>query len=247
MASIKCPKCAAPVEFDAGTKLTNCPYCGSQIFIDRSGAGFYYVIPFTLSEQDAAGTFRRWAGGSTKVKDLDRLARVDSVKRQYFPVYLFRREVNGKESVYVEPAGSTTLPGLHQLKVPAGDLKVFDNQFDTLGAEMVKPDIEMLHYLDQLPGTGKEQALVYFPLWNIQYTFQGSKYQAIVDASSSEVFASSFPTRSSTAYLLVAGAGFVAFLAEGIVATVSAVPAAILMVMTVVAVFISSMFVARRM
>ena len=247
MAQIKCPKCAAPVEFDAGTKFTKCSYCGSLIYLDRTGAGFYYAIPFRLSQNDAVGTFRRWAGGSTKAKDLDRLAQVTAVKKQYFPVYLFRRDIGGKEEVIIEPAGSTILPGLHQLKVPGGDLKIFDAAFDTTGAEMIKPDIEMLHYMDSLPGTGKEQSLVFFPIWTIEYTFNGAKYQVVVDASSSEVFASTFPERSSAAYIMVALIGFIAFLAEGFLATVLLVPAVVMMALTVAAVFFLSLTVARRM
>ncbi len=247
MAQVNCPRCAAPIELDSGNKFAKCSYCGSMIFFDRTGAGFYYAIPFKLSQNDAVGTFRRWAGGSTKAKDLDRLASITSVKKKYFPVYLFRRDVNGREEVYVKPAGSTILPGLHQLKVPGGDLKIFDGNFDTNGAELVKPDIEMTHYLDNLPGKGKEQALVYFPIWTIDYTFNGASYQVVVDASSSEVFATSFPTRSSAAYLLVAVAGFFAFLVLGFVATVYLVPALILMALTVVAVFFISLTVARRL
>ncbi len=247
MATINCPKCSAPVDLDTGTKFTTCRYCGSQIYIDRSGAGFYYAIPFVVSEQDAVGTFKRWAGGSTKAKDLDKLAQISGMKKQYFPVYLFRRDVNGKEEVIIEPAGSTTLPGLHQLKVPGGDLKIFDAKFDTVGAELIKPDIEMLRYLDTLPGKPKEQALVFFPIWIIDYVFQGNRYQSVVDASSSEVFASSFPTRSSTAYMLVAAIGFFAFLAEGLVAVSDVLIAAAAMLVTVLAVFGASLFVARRM
>jgi hypothetical protein len=235
------------MELDAGVKFAKCSYCSSMVFFDRTGAGFYYAIPFTLGQNEAVGTFRRWAGGSTKAKDLDRLANITEIKKKYFPVYLFRREVNGREEVIVEPAGSTILPGLHQLKVPGGDLKVFDDKFDTGGAEMVRPDIEMLHYLDKLPGKGKEQALVYFPIWTIEYTFNGSKYQVVVDASSSEVFASTFPARGSAAYLLVALVGFIIFLVLGFVATVMLVPALVLMALTVVGVFFLSLTVARRM
>ncbi|NLK25617.1 MAG: zinc ribbon domain-containing protein [Euryarchaeota archaeon] len=247
MAQIRCPKCAAPVEFDAGTRFVKCSYCDSQIYIDRSGAGFYYAIPFKLSEGDAIGTFKRWAGGSTKAKDLDRLAQIGKVKKRYFPVYLFRRDVDGKEEVIIEPAGSTILPGLHQLKVPGGDLKIFDATFDTNGAEMVKPDIDMTHYLSSLPGTAKEQSLVFFPIWTIDYTFGGKDYQVVVDASSSEVFASIFPARGSTAYLAVAILGFLAFVAEGLVATMNLFLALVLMGITVVAVLASSLFVARRL
>ena len=249
MATVKCPKCGANVPLDAGTKFTKCPYCSSQIYIDRSGAGFYYALPF-MSNQDASiGTFRRWAAGSTKAKDLDKLAQIKGVKKQYFPVYMFKRDVNNVEQVLVEPAGSTTLPGLHNLKVPAGDLKIFDATFDTSGAELIKPDIEMLSYMNTLPGKPKEQALVYFPIWNITYSFEGKDYSVIVDGVSGEVFSSLFPTRGSAPYMLVAIVGFVAFVAEGLLATRPGlvIPAVVLMAATVVGIFVLALFVARRL
>jgi len=245
-----CPKCGAEVELGAGNMLTKCGYCDSQIFIDRSGAGFCYAIPFKLSQNDAVGTFRRWAGGSAKAKDLDKKAELKSITRQYFPVYLFKRDVNGKESVIVQPAGSTTLPGLHMLKVPGGDMKIFDGKFDAQGAEIIQPDIDMVSYLDRLPGTQKEQALVYFPIWNIQYSFEGFSYRAIIDASSSEVFASDFPPRKSAGYMAVAIGGFLAFVIEGILAYVFSdhlLVFAGIMAATVVGVFLASLHVARRM
>jgi len=247
LASIKCPKCAAPVPFDTGVKFVKCPYCSSLVYIDRTGAGFYYAIPFMVNENDAVGTFRRWAAGSTKAKDLDKLAQLAGVKKKYFPVYMFKRDVNGVEQVFIETAGSTTLPGLHNLKVPAGDLKVYDATFDVGGAELIKPDIEMTPYLNSLPGKPKEQALVFFPIWTIDYVFNQKKYGAVVDASSGEVFSSEFPTRSSNAYMAVAGAGFVAFIGEGLLATSMLIPAIALMAVTVVAVFYVGLQVARRM
>jgi uncharacterized protein (DUF983 family) len=246
MVTINCPKCGARVEFDAGTKFTKCSHCGTEIYIDRSGAGFYYIIPFSLKENDAVGMFKRWAAGSTRAKDLDKLAQIGVMKRKYFPVYMFRRDVNGKEEVHVEPAGSTTLPGLHSLKVPAGDLRTFDDKYDLCGAELIKPDIEMLPYLSSLPGKPKEQALVYFPIWEVYYVFNGKRYEVVIDASSGEVFSSEFPARGSGAYMVVALVGFVAFIGEGLLATVSLPIALIAMAITVVGVFASALFVARR-
>ena len=233
--------------FDTGVKFVKCPYCCSQVYIDRSGAGFYYALPFMVNENDSIGMFRRWASGSTKAKDLDKLAQMAGVKRQYFPVYMFKRDLNGVEQVFIETAGSTTLPGLHNLKVPAGDLKIFDPSFDTQGAELVKPDIEMLSYLNTLPGKPKEQALVYFPIWKIDYVFNQKKYEVVLDGSSGEVFSSEFPMRSSTAYVAVAIVGFFAITAEGLVATSSLLAAVGLIAATVVALFGAALFVARRM
>ena len=247
MASIKCPKCAAPVVFDAGTKFVKCTYCDSQIFIDRTGAGFYYAAPFMIDEANAIGTFRRWAAGPTRAKDLDKHSQIAGVTRQYFPVYMFKRVVNKKERVILEPARSTTLPGLHSLKVPATDLKMFDSSFDTHGAEVVQPDIEMLSYLDALPGDAIEQALVFFPIWRLSYVFDQKRYEVVIDASAGEVFAGEFPTRGSAAYMVVAAVGFFAFALEGLLALESMAAAAFLMVATVAGVFAASYTVARRL
>jgi DNA-directed RNA polymerase subunit RPC12/RpoP len=247
MASTNCPKCNARVEFDAGTKFTKCNYCSSQIFIDRSGVGFYYIIPFSVKENDAIGLFRRWAAGPTKAKDLDKRAQLAGVKRQYFPVYQFKRDLEGKEEIKIEPAGSTTLPGLHSLKVPAGDLKIFDGSYSTEGVELVKPDIEMSAYLGSLAGKPKEQALVYFPIWKVDYVLDQKRYEVVVDGSSGEIFAAAFPGRGSTAYIAVAGIGFVAFLAETLLLAVSPMLAALAMGATLVGIFASSLFVAWRM
>jgi LSD1 subclass zinc finger protein len=247
LASIKCPKCAAPVAFDAGAKFIKCSYCDSQIYIDRSGAGFYYAVPFVIDEANAIGLFRRWAAGPTKAKDLDKLAQIAGVKKQYFPVYLLKRDVDGKERVFLEPAGSTTLPGLHTLKVPAGDLKVFDSTFDVSGAELIRPDIEMLSYVDSLPGKPKEQALVFFPIWRVEYVLDQKRYEVVIDASAGEVFSSSFPTRSSAAYMVVALFGFLAFAFEGLLAISSLGLALVLMLLTVGGVFAASYTVARRL
>ena len=246
-ASVGCPKCGAKVDFDAGNKFVRCSYCSSLIFIDRSGAGFYYILPFMVKEDNAVGIFKRWAAGPTKAKYLDQRAQLAGSKRQYFPVYMFKRTVDGKEVVRVEPAGSTILPGLHDLKVPAGDLKVLDAQYDVGGVPLIQPDIEMSAYLDKLPGTGREQALVYFPIWTLDYVHEGKRYQVVIDGSSGEVFASDFPKRGSGPYMAVAGVGFVAFMAEALFAGVNPGLAAMLIAVTVAGVFGASLFVARRM
>jgi hypothetical protein len=247
VATVKCPKCGAPVPFDTGVKFVKCPYCSSQVYIDRTGAGFYYALPFMVSENNAVGVFRRWAAGSTKAKDLDKMAQLAGMKKQYFPVYMFKRDLNGVEQVMIETAGSTTLPGLHNLKVPAGDLKIFDGTFDVQGAELIKPDIEMMSYMNTLPGKPKEQALVYFPIWKVDYVFNQKRYEVVIDASSGEVFAGEFPTRSSSAYVLVAVIGFFVIMLEGLLATSSILIAVGVIAATVIGLFAAALFVARRM
>ena len=88
---------------------------------------------------------------------------------------------------------------------------------------------------------------MYFPIWRLDYVFEQKTYVVVVSASSGEVFSGEFPPRSSGAYMAVAGLGFVAFLAEGLLAIIMPLPAIGLMAVTVVGVFAASNFVARRM
>ncbi len=217
MTEVKCTKCGAPIPFDSGDRFARCAYCGTQIYIDKSGVVFFYIMPFFIDKTNAQGIFKRWAAGSAMARDLEARAQVTEIKQTYFPVYLFKRDLGGKELVKVEPARSTTLPGLHSLKVPAGDIKIFDKDYAVGGIEILKPDIDMSAYLPNLPGAAKEQSLVYFPIWTVRYQYNGRPYDMVVDGSSGEVFAADFPARRGAPYLIIAGLAFIVFFAEGII------------------------------
>jgi hypothetical protein len=223
-----------------------CAFCESQIYIDKSGAGFFYILPYQIGDADAQGVFRRWCAGSTRAKDLERGARVTSFSRSYFPVFMFRRETERGEEVFVEPARSTTLPGLHSLKVPPGDLKVFDQKYDFGGVDLVQPNIGMVAYMDNLPGSPKEQALVYFPVYQVDYQYDGRGWQVVVDGSSGEVFAADYPPRQTAAYYLVGVGGFAACVLWGALIPVSAGLAVGGLIVTLPAIFGASHYVAKN-
>jgi DNA-directed RNA polymerase subunit RPC12/RpoP len=250
MADIKCTKCGAPITFDAGDKFAKCKYCDTQIFIDKSGAGFFYIMPYFIDQANAQGIFRRWTAGSTMAKDLEGSAKIVSFKQLYFPVYLFKREAGGKEKVILEPARSTTLPGLHSLKVPAGDIKIYDQNYKVENIEIAKPDIDMAAYLPGLQGTAKEQSLVYFPLWTVKYEYNGKQYDTVIDGSSGEVFSTEFPTRKAAPYFIIAALAFGVFLIEGLIGIalwpVGALCGGAMALATIPVVFVAAYAIVRR-
>jgi hypothetical protein len=99
--------------------------------------------------------------------------------------------------------------------VPAGDIKIFDKEYNTGGVELLKPDIDMSAYLPSLPGTAKEQSIIYFPIWAIKYQYDGRQYDAVIDGSSGEVFAAEYPVRQAAPYFIIAAMAFVVFFIEG--------------------------------
>ena len=224
-----------------------CAFCESQIYIDKSGAGFFYVLPYQLDVNAANGVFRRWAAGSDKAKDLESTSRVVATTGSYFPIFMFRRDLDGRENVYVEPAKSTTLPGLHSLKVPPGDLKVFDQKYDFAGVDLEQPNIEMVAYLDKLPGEAKEQALVYFPIYSIDYDYGGRRYQVTIDGSSGEVFASFWPPRQAAGYYAIGIGGFVVCAIGGALLGTNPILGGVIIGAMVPAMFAGGFYVAKNM
>lgn len=224
-----------------------CAFCEGQIYIDKSGAGFFYILPFQLDEADARGVFKRWTAGSTTAKDLEAAAQVTSWEASFFPVFMFRRDTDRGEQVIIWPARSTTLPGLHSLKVPQGDLKIFDQSFDHGGSELMEPNIEMIAYMDSLPGRPKEQALVYFPIYQVEYTYRERRYQVIIEGSSGEIYSANFPPRMAAGYYLLGIGGFIACGYAGLVALESPVTAGILLALMVPALMYGGYYVAKNM
>ena len=246
MAIIKCTKCGAPNDLDAGDKFMRCAFCDGQIYIDKSGAGFIYILPYLIGQVDAQGIFKRWCAGSERAKDLEAAASVTAFTTSYFPVFMFRRGTDQGERVFIEPARSTTLPGLHSLKIPPGDLMVFDQKYDFGGVELMPPNIEMVAYLSSMQGEALEQALVYFPIYRVEYTYDGRRWEALIDGSSGEVFSSDSPPRKTAAYYAVGLGGFVACVVWGVVLPVSIVLAAVGLMVTIPAIFAASYWVAQN-
>ncbi|MCP1662870.1 MULTISPECIES: hypothetical protein [Methanocalculus] len=208
MSAFQCPKCGAPMKVDSGIHFSKCAYCESTVFVDRAGVMFFYALPFTINEDKAKAIFRRWTAGPLMAKELEKGAEITSFTKIYFPVYQFKRDENGREKILVRPAKGTTLPGMQELKIPPGDITLYDSSFDAGDALVEEVEINMDAYLEEMPGTPKEQSLIYFPIYSVTYSFNGEEFNAIIDGSGGTVYAGTFPTRSSFPYMLVAGAGF---------------------------------------
>ena len=246
MRDIKCPKCAGIIKLDTEIKFIKCAHCSSQIYINHSGPIYYQIIPFELSENDAADAFRAWINNSTKIRDLDALTDIIIANKKYFPIYIFKRDIGDKEERIVKPAKSTILHGPRQLNVLGIDPKSLGDDLDSDEAEIIHPDISMNYYLTSLPGKSKEQTLAFFPIWELEYRYQDKIYTAIVDAYSSDVFTSELPTRDPIRYMSLAIGGFIALTVEGFLTTMNMAAGISLMAITIAAIFATSFIMTRR-
>jgi len=199
--------------------MARCAYCGLQVLIDKRGAAFSYIVPYLIDRAQAEGIFNRWADGPRKAKDLRAKAKMTYFEPFYFPVYLFRRIVDGREELYFKVAKTTIFPGFGQIQIPAGELKFFDAKFDLGGVATIKPDVEMSTYFDWLPGTPVEQALVYIPFWKLEFGYKDKTYTVIINGSTGETWDSGYPERYTNAYIILTVIAYFIFYIIGTIST----------------------------
>jgi hypothetical protein len=168
---------------------------------------FHWYLAPTLDQEKARGALRRWMAGNDTVKDLDEKATLTGQSFEYFPLWYFkRRDVEGKEQIWMEPAAATSVTEVTRLNLPAGDLRKYDPDLDS---QTVTPSVPLEAAQAWLAGRGvprnevAERALVHLPLYTFKYSYQNNPYTAVVEGATGKVLANIFPAKAETPYRTV--------------------------------------------
>ncbi|MBP7228191.1 MAG: hypothetical protein KA988_03705 [Longilinea sp.] len=205
---LTCTQCGGELHPDEGQVFITCPYCAATVFVDKSRVVFHWYLAPTLTEEQAAQALARWMSGSQTVKDLDKKARVVSVRFDFFPLWYFKsKQGNAPEQVSLQPAAATSITELRKLNLPAGDLRKYDSSAAGKAIEPSVPlDAARVWTLISYPDAQiTEAALVHVPIYTFKYVFRDQTYTAIVEAATGRVLASLFPAKAEAPYLLAAG------------------------------------------
>jgi predicted RNA-binding Zn-ribbon protein involved in translation (DUF1610 family) len=214
---LSCTQCGGELHPDEGQIFLTCPFCNSTVYIDKSRVVFHWYLAPTLDEAKARGALSRWMAGNQTVKDLDRKAQISEVAFQFFPMWFFkRRQVGGREQIDLMPGAATAVSEIVHLRLPAGDLRKYDQDID---AQAIPPSVPLQAALgwlaaDQQASTAEvsEQSLVHIPLYIFKYSYQGKIFTALVEGATGEVIANIYPAKAEAPYLVVGGLAALVFL-----------------------------------
>ena len=222
---ILCHQCAAVLPIEQGSQFVTCEFCGATNFVDKSGAVLHYAVRATVDETAAASALRRWMGGNATVKDLDKKAAIERPSFQMFPMWLMRVDMSGQEKVVLEPAAALSILDITELSIPASDLEPYDH---TMDGDAIVPTVPIETVRKWLAdnqkiaaGQIKESSLVHLPLFIFKYKFEGREYTAVVDAASSQVFASIYPSKREVPYVAIGSVGCALYFCAALIPAVS--------------------------
>ncbi len=251
---LPCQQCGAPLPVEAGTQFVTCAFCQTTNFVDKSGAVLHYLVRQTVSEQQAIAALRRWMAGNDTVKDLDKKAQIGAAQFQLFPMWLIRAQQGANERVLMEPAAALSVLQLMEIRIPASDLEPYDHALDSEAITPTVPLETVRRWLAENQGIAtaaiRETSLVHLPVFVCKYVYQGREYTAVVDAASSKVYATVFPSKWEAPYKTLGCAAFALyFLAAliplaGITIGGSATAVALVIYLIVAAVLAVPIFVA---
>lgn len=222
---ILCHQCTAVLPIEQGSQFVTCEFCGATNFVDKSGAVLHYAVRATVDETAAAAALRRWMGGNATVKDLDKKAVLERPSFQRFPMWLVRVNLGGQEKVVLEPAAALAVFELTELSIPASDLEPYDHTMDGDAMAPTVPLATVRKWLAEnqkiAAGQIKESSLVHLPLYVFKYQFEGRAYTAVVDAASSQVFASVYPSKREVPYVAIGSVGCALYFCAALIPVIS--------------------------
>ena len=209
MDTFQCPKCGNPVIHGQNDRFVYCEHCERTYFLDSGEVVSSYILPFTLSDSETRNIFMRWTAGPEMAADLEKSVTIFSVSRHLFPLWRLSTDRQGARETVIKPARVSTLPGIPNLRIPAGELKEFSRDDDLAGAELLEPDIPLKTHLSGFWGEVKDQALIFVPIFTIAYEYQGNSYIVVIDGSVGTVYPGVYPVRSSRPYGAVMASGII--------------------------------------
>ncbi len=215
-AIIICPQCGGENKLPTDEKFTQCEFCGSTIYIDKSKVVNHYIVTSNFTKDQAEGNLRRWMASNFHVKDLDKLAQISQLNFYYFPLWYFKTQDAGGDKVYLQPARSTPISEIKSIQIPAGSLKPYNKKdFDI--KDFVTTDVLYESAKNWLSQSGvdvntiSESKLVHVPFYHFYYNYKGKQYSALVEASSGKVYANLWPAKSEAPFKILFGAAIFIF------------------------------------
>jgi len=138
----------------------------------------------------------------------------------FFPMWYFKVRVKGNgEAIILQPASATSISELKNLKIPAGDLKKYDEKISVDAQPPTVPLEAARAWINNngIQGEIVETFLIHIPIFVIKYVYQNQIFTAVVEAGTGKVFANVFPSKSEAPYYLVAGLAALVYLGLAII------------------------------
>jgi len=199
---IKCSQCGAGIEISSESGFISCPYCDSRLYVETDRTIQHFYLKPGLKPEQIPGIISR----ELSKLELTESASVIESKLIYVPFWLIKL----KDQTLRFPAGKLELAELKNFSFPVGALAPFEPELALSGeVEIPELDLDQLMNhpkLEKLKDEVLNSELVHIPFFRVDYTYQGQRYTAMIDAGAGKLYADKLPVsagREKDRYFLI--------------------------------------------
>jgi DNA-directed RNA polymerase subunit RPC12/RpoP len=182
---LSCSQCGAKLEIDSFKRFLHCPYCQSSLVVEKDRTVECYILKHIRNDIWVKGVFRAWLKKSGTHGDIEG----SRIEFKYFPVW--HATLDDGQTI-TQPAANTLHTEISSVKIPAGDIKYFDN--DTSLSLVIQPSIRheaatgwTMDIHDQKKEV-KRLWLVYLPIYFIDYQINGERHRVSIVGESTRIY-----------------------------------------------------------
>jgi len=186
--TVRCAECGAELAVEPDRHFVDCDHCHATSVVDLGGTATCFRLKTAFDEEHLSGNMKRWLRKQDLKEGEENLERVEEL---LIPFWTFRARDGERSLLAVDRA---ELPLARDAQKPPGQLEPFGPEEAAAAQDaVVEPSVPLPAALTR-SGLGEATAsLVYVPFVRFRYEYRGQPFQALVDAASGEVHASSWP------------------------------------------------------
>lgn len=188
---LTCSQCGAKLKIDIFKRFINCPYCKSSLVVEQDRTVKCYILRHIRNDLWIKGVLRSWL----KKAGLEGSAEDIKIDFKLFPIWHTTFE-DGQ--TITQPAAKTAHTEISSIKIPAGDLKFFDENMSF--TEVVTPSIRHEAATVWTTDTHEKHReinrlwLVYLPIYFIDYNMDGEHHRTSIVGESTKVYSDTTAT-----------------------------------------------------
>ncbi|MGB9590133.1 MAG: zinc finger domain-containing protein [candidate division WOR-3 bacterium] len=216
---IKCTQCGAPLDIPRGAEQITCPFCGSTIEIKRETyQGEFWAKP-VFDKHAATERFFRWTAERDKPAPFNERVELINIMPVWVPTWHIKEwkaSAGGAREISfsIQPgfADQKTYEALSPQNLPLQSIKPVEGSLD---GEIAQKDMEPAEKLTFLKSRGinvHELSLVYVPLYRVEYSYNGKKYNMLIEGMTGGIHAVDYPKKPGWPYYLYTVAFGILFL-----------------------------------
>lgn len=206
---VKCTQCGAPLDVPRGADHITCPFCGSSVEIKKGiYQGEFWAKP-VFDKAAATERFFRWTAERDKPAPFNEKVELTSIVPVWVPTWHIREwkagEGGARDIAFSIQPGFADRKAYEALSPQNLPLEAIKPVEEPLAGELAQPDMSPQDKITFLKSRGQdvqELTLVYVPLYRVDYSYKGGKYNLLIEGMTGGIHALSYPKKPGWPYYM---------------------------------------------